>query len=92
MQWSEAFLQKHPKQSIGNVSLGNTTLNATMSRRTQTLYNGVINVPHLGHLGLLSLHVQQDPYGLHMTFSGSYVQRGLARRGGGIWVGFVVQQ
>lgn len=47
---------------------------------------------YLGHLGLLCFHVQEDTYGLYMTFSGSDVQRCVSCCGGGVWVGFVLQQ
>lgn len=47
---------------------------------------------YLGHLGLLSLHVQEDAYSLNMTFPGSDVQRCVSSCGGGVGVGFVLQQ
>lgn len=47
---------------------------------------------YLGHLGLLSLHVQKDTYGLCVTFPGSYVERSVACCGGGVRICFVLQQ
>lgn len=48
--------------------------------------------PHLGHLGLLSVGVQQDSHRLHVTLAGADVQGGVAGCGGGVGAGFVVQQ
>jgi len=47
---------------------------------------------YLGHLGLLSLHVEKDTDSLHMTFPGSDVKRCVTRCGEGVGVGFLLQQ
>lgn len=48
--------------------------------------------PYLGHLGLLSIGVQQDSHRLDVALTGGNVQGGVAGRGGGVGAGFVVQQ
>lgn len=49
-------------------------------------------MPHLGHLGLLSVGVQQDSHRLHVTLAGGNVQGRVASCGGGVGAGLVVQQ
>ena len=48
--------------------------------------------PYLCHLGLLGVHVQQHADGLGVALAGGDVQGGVARRGGGVGVGFVLQE